>query len=591
MTTALDLLQSLNPLDETERIEAKRASEAGKSLLETVCAFANEPGLGGGSLLLGVVREELALFPSYQVDGVALPDKLCADLATQCREVFNLPVRLEISTEQVNGQAVVVVFVPEAQPQDKPVFFKAQGLPRGAMRRIGSTDQHSTDDDLAVFYQGRQRDSFDAALVPDAALDDLAPEALAVYRQARAQTNPDAEELRWGDDDLLRSLGCIAKDAAGVWRPTVAGLVLFGQAQALRRCFPMTRVDYIRVPGREWVPDPERRFDTVELRDPLFRLIRRAQAAVLDDLPKGFSLPEGELQRQDKPVIPQRVIREALVNALMHRSYRNHGPVQIIRYANRPEVRNPGFSLKSPEHLGEPRSAPRNPRIAAVLHETRFAETKGSGIRVMREAMEQAGLTPPLFESDRADDQFVARYFFHHFLGAEDIAWLARFKDAQLSSDEAKALIVVREAGAIDNAGYRALNKVDMLSASAALRRLRDAGLLVQKGRGSATYCVPADRLGLEGEALSSGDLSSKLSGLCSNPEALSSKSDDPSSNPPAPDAKVSSARFNEAARRFLLDSLPGSLAARLGAVRPAPPAARDPGHRGGALRTARLAC
>lgn len=67
MTTALDLLQSLNLLDETERVEAKRAVEAGRSLLETVCAFANEPGLGGGWLLLGAVREELALFPSYQV--------------------------------------------------------------------------------------------------------------------------------------------------------------------------------------------------------------------------------------------------------------------------------------------------------------------------------------------------------------------------------------------------------------------------------------------------------------------------------------------------------------------------------------------
>ena len=142
MTTALDLLQSLNLLDETERIEAKRASGVGKSLLETVCAFANEPGLGGGWLLLGVVREDMALFPSYQVEGVPQPDKLCADLATQCREVFNLPVRLELSTEQVNGRSVVVAFVPEAQAQDKPIFFKAQGLPKGALRRIGSTDQH-----------------------------------------------------------------------------------------------------------------------------------------------------------------------------------------------------------------------------------------------------------------------------------------------------------------------------------------------------------------------------------------------------------------------------------------------------------------
>lgn len=568
MTTALALLQSLNLLDETERIEAKRASEAGKSLLETVCAFANEPGLGGGWLLLGVVREDMALFPSYQVEGVPHPDKLCADLATQCREVFNLPVRLELSTEHVNGQTVVVAFVPEAQPQDKPIFFKAQGLPKGALRRIGSTDQHCTDDDLAVFYQGRQRDSFDAALVPDATLDDLAPEALADYRQARAETNRDAEELRWSDEELLRALGCTAKDAGGTWRPTVAGLVLFGQAQALRRCFPMTRVDYIRVPGREWVPDPEHRFDTLELRDPLFRLIRRAQAAVLDDLPKGFNLPEGELQRQDRPVIPQRVIREALVNALMHRSYRSHGPVQIIRYANRLEIRNPGFSLKSPEHLGEPGSEPRNPRIAAVLHETRFAETKGSGIRVMRETMEQAGLTPPLFESDRGGDQFVARYFFHHFLGADDIAWLSRFKDAQLGSDDAKALIVVREAGAIDNATYRALNKVDTLAASAALRRLRDAGLLVQRGRGSATYYVAAERLGLVGpETGADGALSTKPAALSSNPGSLSSNPAALPSEPPTPGTTKERALRDDVARRILLDDLPGSLAARLGAI------------------------
>lgn len=135
---ALELLQSLNLLDETERIEAKRGTDAGKSMLETVCAFANEPGLGGGWLLLGAVREELALFPSYQVEGVAQPDKLCADLATQCRETFNLPVRIDLSTEQVNGRAVVVAFVPEAPPHDKPIFFRAQGLPKGALRRVGS---------------------------------------------------------------------------------------------------------------------------------------------------------------------------------------------------------------------------------------------------------------------------------------------------------------------------------------------------------------------------------------------------------------------------------------------------------------------
>ena len=269
--------------------------------------------------------------------------------------------------------------------------------------------------------------------------------------------------------------------------------MLFGKPVALRRCFPMMRVDYIRVPGREWVPQPDRRFDTVDLRDPLLLLIRRALAAVLDYLPKTFALQEGDLQRRDIPAIPLRVIREAIVNALMHRNYRSHSPVQIIRYANRLEIRNAGFSLKSQDHLGEPGSELRNPKIASALYDTRLAETKGSGIRVMRESMAQAGLTPPLFESDRGSDLFVARYFFHHFLGEEDIAWLAQFKDLHLSEDEAKALIVVREAGALNNSTYRELAKVDALTASQALCRLRDAGLLAQKGRGSATYYLPTD--------------------------------------------------------------------------------------------------
>jgi ATP-dependent DNA helicase RecG len=194
------------------------------------------------------------------------------------------------------------------------------------------------------------------------------------------------------------------------WQPTVAGLMLFGKPVALRRCFPMMRVDYIRVPGRDWVPQPDRRFDTVDLRDPLLPLIRRALAAVLDDLPKTFALHEGDLQRQDIPAIPLRVIREAIVNALMHRNYRSHSPVQIIRYANRLEIRNAGFSLKSQDQLGEPGSALRNPKIASALYDTRLAETKGSGIRVMRESMAQAGLTPPLFESDRgAQQQHLSR--------------------------------------------------------------------------------------------------------------------------------------------------------------------------------------
>lgn len=526
-----DHLHILNTLDENERLEAKRGSEIGPSVLETICAFANEPGLQGGTLLLGIVRDEADPQSAYVAEGVAQPDALSASLATQCREQFNLPVRVHIANEQINGKTVLVVTVPEAQPGDKPVFIKSRGLPRGAFRRVGSTDQQCTEDDLLTLYQARQIEAFDTTVMPDATLADLAPEAIDDYRKTRAAANPDAEELRWSDEDLLESLGCArrSKDSNGALQPTLAGVLLFGKQQALRRLLPMTRVDYIRVPGKDWVPDPERRFDSLEIRDYLFRAIRRALAAVLDDLPHTFALAEGDAQRTDTPPIPQRVLREGIVNALMHRSYRSHAPIQIIRYANRIEIRNPGHSLKPPEHLGEPGSVPRNPRIAAVLLDTKFAEAKGSGIRVMREMMVAAGLEPPLFESQRGNDSFVARYYFQHFLNEEAVQWLSRLRGLQLSDEEARALVAVREQGAIDNAMYRELNRVDTLAASQTLRRLRDAGLLEQKGRGAATYYVPTAWLLEQPQALSNkpGEgLSSKLGGLSHQSEGLSHQSE-----------------------------------------------------------------
>jgi predicted HTH transcriptional regulator len=121
---AIDALALLNTLDESERLEAKRGSEIGQSVLETICAFANEPGLQGGTLLLGIARDESDLFSPYSVVGVDQPDPLAAALATQCREQFNVPVRVQIASEQVSGRTVLVVTVPEAQPGDKPVFLK-----------------------------------------------------------------------------------------------------------------------------------------------------------------------------------------------------------------------------------------------------------------------------------------------------------------------------------------------------------------------------------------------------------------------------------------------------------------------------------
>ena len=413
------------------------------------------------------------------------------DVASQCATMFNVPIRPKMVVERIGEKTVITMFIAEAGTHEKPVHFKSQPLPQGARRRIGSTDQKCTEDDLIVFYHDRRGESFDEQIVADATIGDFDDDAIELYRTLRRDVDPQAEELTWHKDDLLEALGAVKRRDESL-HPTVAGILLFGSTKALRRLFPMLRIDYIRVPGLQWVKDPDRRFDTVEIRAPLIRAIQRARSAILDDLPKAFSLPAGEVQGKDIPLLPDRVVREVVANAVMHRDYRVHGSIKIIRYANRLEVRNPGYSIKAEERLGQPGSETRNPRIAAVLHDVKFAETKGSGIRVMRELMDERGLSAPLLESDRTGNNFLAMLLFHHFLSQEDLDWLKSFDQHSLTDDEMKAMISAREVGAINNSTYRNINRdVDTLSASKHLKKLCDCGLLEKKGNGPATFYVP----------------------------------------------------------------------------------------------------
>lgn len=494
MRSAQDLFAELNALDESNRIEAKRASDIGKSIMETVIAFANEPGLDGGYLLLGAEwsvndKGDTVYRPASLPD----PDKLQRDLASQCASMLNVALRPEMQLEQLGGHTVLVVYVPEADVTQKPIYKKATGLPGGAYRRVGSTDQRCVDEDLWVL-RGQSQPSHgpDASLLPDARPDDFDPAALTEYRRVRQRLNPGAEELAYGDDELLEALGALRRVNDRL-RPTLAGIVLFGKPMALRRMLPMVKIDYIRVPGLAWIEDPHERFQSVEIRKPLLLALPLAEATVIDELPKGFHLPEGQLHSVQEPIVPRKVIREALANAVMHRSYTQHSPIQIIRYSNRIEIRNVGHSLKPVADLGIPGSRLRNPLLAAVLHDLNLAEAKGTGIRSMRRLAAEAGLTLPEFHSSREADEFRVTLFLHNLLTEDDHAWLRSLTTEALDADEVKVLIYARATGAVDNSACRDFSGLDTLAASRVLRRLRDRGLLDKRGGGSSThYALPA---------------------------------------------------------------------------------------------------
>ena len=120
--TAQELFELLNDTDECPFVEAKGGHESSHSVMETVCAYSNEPGLGGGYILMGVALDETHTFSQYKVVPITDPDKFQRDFATQCASMFNIPIRPKVSVEKINGNTVVKIWVDELPTRQKPVY-------------------------------------------------------------------------------------------------------------------------------------------------------------------------------------------------------------------------------------------------------------------------------------------------------------------------------------------------------------------------------------------------------------------------------------------------------------------------------------
>lgn len=498
------LCEQLRTTEEHDELEAKPGNEIGRSVKETISAFSNTIGLGGGVLLLGITEITDGGKNKYLLTGVKHPEKIQKDLATQCRTNFNVPIRPEIKIEQMNGVCIIGVYIPEIDPSQKPVYVDALGLTDGSFIRVGPTDQKCTDNDFAKIYAARDSKSYDSHVLDYLSTDNLNPAAISEYRRLRSLVDPTAAELKLENDDLLTSLKC-AEKVNGILRPTIAGIILFGNKDVIQKEFPMIRFDYIRMPGTTWNPGSSKSYYTQEMNEGLFTLLPRAEGAIMDDIPRTIRLPQTGLTRDDYPIIPSLVVREALVNSVMHRDYRVNGPTQVIRYADRIEFRNPGHSLKPHPEEGNPGSILRNPIIANVLHETKYAENKGTGITIIMEEMRKVNLSLPIIRSSREDNEFSVTVFVHNLAGEEDIMWLAQFKEFNLSTTEVQILMLLHKNGMIKNADCRQHLQLDTLHVSSILQRLRKMDILEGHGGGGWTYYTLSQKY-LTGDSFGSGD-------------------------------------------------------------------------------------
>ena len=144
-----------------------------------------------------------------------------------------------------------------------------------------------------------------------------------------------------------------------------------------------------------------------KLKGTVFELVDQAVDFVLSKINLAVGTRALSNQAPVEYEIPPEVVREAIVNAVAHRDYTSNGSVQVMLFADRLEIWNPGTLPPSLtlEKLRHPRgSVPGNPLLAEPLYLTKYIERMGTGTGDMIARCRKAGLPEPRF---RLTDGFV----------------------------------------------------------------------------------------------------------------------------------------------------------------------------------------
>jgi predicted HTH transcriptional regulator len=219
------------------------------------------------------------------------------------------------------------------------------------------------------------------------AIPDLKPEALDF--RAASEFFAAYRQLKPRDRITLR----LVTGHQGHQVPTIGGLLLFGKDRFAR--FPDAWIQSGRFSGT----DRTRLLDSLEIRSYLPRAAEEAIAFAGKHLMRE-SIIEG-VRRQERWSVPLVAIREAVMNAIVHADYAQHGaPIRLALFDDRVEIENPGllpFGLTI-EDIQQGVSKLRNRVIGRVFHELRLIEQWGSGIQRMTTACLEAGLDAPKLE-------------------------------------------------------------------------------------------------------------------------------------------------------------------------------------------------
>ena len=390
---------------ESQTIELKSAHQGFPTrLYDSLSSFSNQNE--GGVILFGIDEKD-----DFSIKGVYDAQDLQKKVAEQCKQM-EPPVMALFTVCDIDGKKIVSAEIPGVDVDLRPVFYKGVGRIKGSYIRVGESDEPMSEYEIYSYEAFRKRIRDELRTVDDEKFSLINNERISHYlNEVKKEKDNLAKSV--SDDDILELMG-ITKGG----KPTLAGLMCFSiYPQAY---YPQLCITAVALPGTEQgisgIND-ERFIDNKRITGSIPEMLDSAVDFVRRNS-RNITIIDSNGRRIDKPEYPVKAVREAILNALVHRDYSSYTeniPVRIEMYRDRLEIINSGglYGNISINELGQVRPDTRNPALANILEVLHYTENRYSGIPTIMNEFASNNFPMPVFSVKHGDFKVVMRNIFY----------------------------------------------------------------------------------------------------------------------------------------------------------------------------------
>ncbi|MDQ2994213.1 MAG: putative DNA binding domain-containing protein [Pseudomonadota bacterium] len=369
--------------DESQSFERKKSTANLKNIFQTLCAFLN----GDGGILASGITDDGELVGQDVSDKtkreIGLEIAKITPFSNSAIEIFYLPL--------TGTSKHIIVFHVTTDSTKRPYLYNGRPFVRIQSDTLPMPIEHYQQ---LTMSNSQFNDRWEDQPLTDVSITDLdTDEILSTIKEGVLSGRIPEGYTTQDPEKALSHLGLIADG-----KITRAAVILFGKQP--ESIFPQCLLRLARFKGN----DKAEFIDNKQVHGNIFKLIRAALSFANMHLPIAGTFTSNSAQRNDQPLFPIPVLREAITNAICHRDYSYiGGSISMAIYDDRLEIWNygllpPGLLIANLGKINQ--SIPRNRRIANVLYYHKLFESWGRGIQLIIDGCTAVGHPSPIYSQN-----------------------------------------------------------------------------------------------------------------------------------------------------------------------------------------------